>query len=163
MGEALYYKEIDNTLYIRAEGHVTAALCADLRERVFTRFEAAPAVQATLVDLSACDYMDSTFMGLLVGFNKRLARTASKRLVVVKPTHTARELLSGLGLSSLIDIVDTDLPFPEEMESVFKTKTASADLLLKAHENLMELSEENRKKFATLHAALKNSSENKEE
>jgi anti-anti-sigma factor len=163
MGEALYYKEQDNNLYLRAEGHVTAALCADLRERVFARLESAPSVEAMYVDLSECNYMDSTFMGLLVGFNKRLLRSASKRLIVVKPTETARDLLAGLGLNALIDIIETTLPFPEGLENVVKTKSASVDLLLKAHENLMELSEENRKKFATLHAALKNSPETKKD
>jgi anti-anti-sigma factor len=161
VGEALYYMENEGTLYVRAEGHVTAALCSDLRERVFSRFESSPPVQDVFVDLSACDYMDSTFMGLLVGFNKRLARSASKRIVIVRPTDTARELLSGLGLASLIDIVEEKVPFPEDMENVVKTRSASADLLLKTHENLMELSEENRKKFAALHTALKNSGEGK--
>ncbi len=161
MGEALFYKEKDNVLYLRAEGHVTAALCADLRERVFARFEESPAVRAVLIDLSSCDYMDSTFMGLIVGFNKRLARSSSVRLSIVSPTETARELLSGLGLAALVDIVETAEPFPDGMENVVKTKSANADLLLKAHENLMELSEENRQKFALLHAALKKNSETK--
>ena len=162
MSEALYYKEQDNVLYIRAEGHVTAALCADLRERIFSRFEESAPVKAVYVDLSGCDYMDSTFMGLLVGFSKRLARLGAARLVITKPTDAARGLLDGLGLTALVDIVDADLPFPEEMENVLRTKSANNELLLKAHENLMELSEENRKKFALLHEALKKSSETKE-
>jgi hypothetical protein len=49
------------------------------------------------------------------------------------------------------------------MENVLRTKSANSERLLKAHENLMELSEENRKKFALLHAALKKTSESKEE
>ena len=45
------------------------------------------------------------------------------------------------------------------MENIVKTRTASSDLLMKAHENLMELSEANKKRFATLHSVLKGQSE----
>jgi anti-anti-sigma factor len=153
--EALRYKEKDDVLYIRAEGHVTAALCADLRFMIFERFDAEPKVKGMYVDLSECTYMDSTFMGLLVGFHKRLARVKAGKLRIVNPTKTARDLLSGLGLLPLIDIVEEAVPFPADMVDVLKTRTAGADLLLKAHENLMELSEDNVKRFSTLHSVLK--------
>ena len=158
VGEALNYKENDGKLYLKAQGHISAALCADLRSLVFDRFDRAPPVSAMYVDLSLCDYMDSTFMGLLVGFNKRILRSSGKRLSIVAPSKPAADLLSGLGLSSLVEILERE-SFPEGMENIIKTRNANSDLLLKAHENLMELSEENRKKFSTLHAVLKGQSE----
>ncbi|MCK7487363.1 MAG: STAS domain-containing protein [Bacillus subtilis] len=69
--EALFVKETAQTIFIRAQGHVTAALCSDLKSRIFERLEAKPPVETVYVDLSGCDYMDSTFLGLLVGINKR--------------------------------------------------------------------------------------------
>ncbi|GAB1482850.1 hypothetical protein MASR2M78_16660 [Treponema sp.] len=161
MSEALYYKEHDNKLYLRAKGHVTAALCADLRERVFSRLDAEPSITAMYVDLSECEYMDSTFMGLLVGFNKRLIKAGKDRLILVNPTLVAKDLISGLGLNSLVTILYEELSFPEGMEDVYKTRSAGVELLLKAHENLMEISEDNRKKFATLHAVLENQTKKK--
>jgi anti-anti-sigma factor len=157
--EALRYKEKDNVLYIRAEGHVTAALCADLRFMVFERFDSEPAVAGMFVDLSACTYMDSTFMGLLVGFHKRLARVKAGKLRIVNPTKSALELLSGLGLVPLVEVVGGPVSFPPDMEDVLKTRSTGADLLLKAHENLMELSEDNAKRFSTLHSVLKKQSD----
>jgi anti-anti-sigma factor len=156
VSEALAFQEQNAVLYLRAEGHVTAGLCADLRERGFSRLEDQPPVTAMYVDLSACDYMDSTFLGLLVGFNKRLLRQAKKPITIVRPTETARELLAGLGLSALVAITDDAVPFPAGMADIVKTKSPGADLLLRAHENLMEISEENRKRFAALHSVLKN-------
>lgn len=155
MPEVLRYKEKDGYLYVRAEGHVTASLCADLRFIVFGRFDKAPPVAGMYVDLSACTYMDSTFMGLLVGFNKRLAKAGAGKLHIVKPTKSARDLLTGLGLVALVDISDQDVAFPEDMEDVVKTRNTGADVVLKTHENLMELSDENAKRFATLHSVLK--------
>ena len=155
MPETLRYKELDNVLYIQAEGHVTASLCADLRTMVFTRFDGLPTVVAVNVDLSACSYMDSTFMGLLVGFNKRLAKIGAGRLRIIQPTTQARELIEGLGLLPLVEIVDEQVSYPDNMDNIIKTTSTGADLLLKAHENLMELSEENKRRFATLHSVLK--------
>lgn len=160
MPEILRYKEKDGNLYVRAEGHVTASLCADLRFIVFGRFDKEPTVSGMYIDLSACSYMDSTFMGLLVGFNKRLARLGAGKLRVVKPTNPARDLLTGLGLVSLIEIIDQDISFPEDMDDIIKTRTTGADVVLKTHENLMELSDENAKRFATLHSVLKSQAGN---
>jgi anti-anti-sigma factor len=153
--EALQYKEKDTILYVRAQGHVTAALCADLRFIVFARFEAQPTITGMYVDLSGCTYMDSTFMGLLVGFHKRLTKAQAGKLRIVQPTKTALELLSGLGLLSLVDVIEEAVPFPSEMDDVLKTRSTGVDLLMKAHENLMELSDENAKRFSTLHSVLK--------
>lgn len=156
MPELLRYKEKDGCLYVQAEGHVTASLCADLRFTVFGRFDKTPAVAGMYVDLSACTYMDSTFMGLLVGFNKRLAKAGAGKLRIVRPTQPARDLLAGLGLATLVEIVEEAIPFPPDMETVVKTRNTGADVVLKTHENLMELSEDNAKRFATLHSVLKN-------
>jgi anti-anti-sigma factor len=155
VAESLLYTEEKGVLYIKAVGHITAALCADLREIVFSRLDSAPPVQDLYIDLSQCDYMDSTFMGLLVGFNKRLVRSAKHPITIVQPSEAARNLLSALGIVSLVKTLDTAVEFPKNMIDVIQTKKAELDLLLHTHENLMEISEENRKKFATLHAVLK--------
>lgn len=161
MPEALYYLESDNTLFLRALGHITAALCSDLRERVYPRLDGEVPVLGMYVDLAACDYMDSTFMGLLVGFNKRLLKSTGKRLVLVSPSAGARDLLAGLGLTALVDIRDGGPTFPKNLEPVEKTRPPGADMLLKAHENLMDISAENRKKFAGLHSVLKSQQDGK--
>ncbi len=156
MAEALFYKEINTTIYLKAEGHITAALCADLRERFFIRINKKPYINALYVDLSKCEYMDSTFIGLLVGFNKQLIKIAKKGISIVQPSKTAHNLLEGLGLTTLLEILDTPIPFPEDMENIVQTKKTGIDILLTTHENLMEVSEENRNKFSSLHRTLKN-------
>lgn len=155
MSEALLFQEQENVLYLKAQGHITALLCAGLRERVFSRLDSRPLVTAMYVDLSDCDYMDSTFMGLLVGFNKRLIRMQSKKLIIVQASQTARKLLSGLGLDALVDFVDHAVVFPENMQTLDALQKANTDLLIKAHENLMEISDENKQKFSGLHEVLK--------
>lgn len=153
--EAVFVKERDNKLYIRAVGHVTAGISATLRQRIYRRLEQQPVPDAIYVDLSSCEYMDSTFMGLLVGFNKRFEKLTGKRLELPVPSGTCAGLLENLGIHSLLGILDRPVEFPEEMENVAKTDAASTEFILKSHENLIEISEENRRRFALLHKILK--------
>lgn len=155
--EALFYREHDARIYIRAQGHITANACADLKTRVFDRLEAKPPIDDILIDLSDCDYMDSTFMGLLVGFNKRFLRQAEKPISLLRPNETCLKLLRTIGVLRLVKVVDKDLPFPEPMDNLNRLQKAGARLILSAHEDLMELSAENEDRFGGLTSILRNS------
>lgn len=150
MEEALFYRESGNVLYIRAQGHIAVKLCAELKARVFERLEAQPPVQRLYVDLSPCEYMDSTFMGLLVGFNKRLLRYSEKPITVLGANETCVKLLRTIGILRLVEMSEEKVPFPEPMEAIGASDAAAASLLLGAHRDLSELSAENEKKFSGL-------------
>lgn len=163
MEEALYIKEQANTIYIRAQGHVTAALCSDLKSRIFERLEAKPPVENVFVDLSGCDYMDSTFLGLLVGINKRFLRYSERPLSIVRPTPPCTELLKTIGILRLVKVIGKTVKFPDSMESVEPAEKATAAFLLDVHENLMDLSDANKSRFSTLYSILKNQLDRSEE
>lgn len=155
MEEALFLKEYNNTIYVRAQGHVTANVCPELKARVFDRLEAKPAVSDVYIDLSDCEYMDSTFMGLIVGFNKRFRRFSEKPLRLIRANPTCQKLLRTIGVDRLVEM-SADAPrFPEPLERLEAARKAGASFVLRAHENLMELSEENEKRFSALRSVLK--------
>lgn len=163
MEEALYYGDSGEGLYIRAVGHVTASLCSDLKGTVYARLEQTPALGEFMIDLSQCDYMDSTFMGLIVGFNKKFQKASGKRLEILNPSPECLKLLTSLGIIKLLTIVDnprTQIPHP--LSKLSKTEKPTAELLLKAHEDLSELSPENEKKFSVLQSILKKQIETQE-
>lgn len=151
MEEALYYKDQGNVLYVRAVGHITAAVCYALRSRVFDRLSRTPTPGALYVDLSQCSYMDSTFMGLLVGFNKQFR----PGIEIVAPSEPCVKLLKGLGIYNLLRISQEPVALPKDMELLSSTSESRAEVLLKAHEHLIEVSDQNRKKFALLRSILK--------
>jgi anti-anti-sigma factor len=155
--EALLMRESGNIIYIRAVGHITANTCAELKSRVFGRLEAKPPVDAVYVDLERCDYMDSTFMGLLVGFNKRFLRFAEKPITILKANETCLKLLRTIGVARLVSLSDENIKFPEPLENLNATRKAEASMLLRAHEDLMELSKENEQRFSTLRSVLRKS------
>lgn len=157
MSEALYFKVLDNLLFIKAQGHITAALCVDLREKVTQRLAASPVLDGILVDLFECDYMDSTFMGLLVGFNKKFKASAGKPITICRPSEDCQKLLQGLGISKLLEFAENPVKsFPKDMELVSQIKSPTTEILLNAHQNLSELSPENERKFSILQTVLKN-------
>jgi anti-anti-sigma factor len=151
--EALLLSEQNNVIYIRAVGHITANSCADLKARVFERIEAEPIIGNLYVDLSSCNYMDSTFMGLLVGFNKRFLRVAERPITILGATDTCAKLLKTIGIARMVVMSDEMVAYPERMEAVGGAK-ADASFLLAAHEDLIELSEENEKRFSALRTVL---------
>ncbi len=155
MEEALFVKEMNNRIYMRAQGHITANSCTELKARVFDRLEAKPAVEDMLLDLSGCEYMDSTFMGLIVGFNKKFMRFSARPLRLFGLGETCAKLLKTIGVLRLVSVEDGMPPFPEPLERLGSGKKAGAGFVLKAHEELMELSEENERRFSALHSVLK--------
>ena len=155
VAEALFFQENQTGLFIRAEGHITAAVSTDLRELILDRLAKAPPPPFLGVDLSACDYMDSTFMGLLVGFHKRFRSLTGGALTVLRPTSECTKLLSGLGILKLMTVVTGETPTSPDTWIGLKSKqNPQAEILLNAHRNLSELSPENAKKFSTLETVL---------
>jgi anti-anti-sigma factor len=137
-------------VFISARGEIRAALCFPLREMLLDPADAAgpPAVH---VDLSACSYMDSTFIGLLVAVDRRLHRASAGRLHVISPSAAARDILGQIGLMDFFLVVEEGPAEPALMREITPTgEKPAAEFVLKAHEALMETSEEARKKFALL-------------
>ena len=141
-------------VFITALGSIRAALCYPLRETVLSRIEEAADVPAVFVDLSRCRYMDSTFIGLLVAIDRKLQRGLGGRLHVVDPSPESLDLLRQLGLLEIL-VVQTGGLNPPAMRGLDSpAERPGAEFVLRAHEALMESSEEARKKFALLREVL---------
>ncbi len=65
----------------------------------------APAAQA-LVDLTACQYLDSTFLGCLVALHKRCGHPPNARFSIVADQPTRERLLTCTGLHRILNITD---------------------------------------------------------
>jgi anti-anti-sigma factor len=109
------------------------------------------------VDLSACSGMDSTFMGLLVGFSQELTQTKG-RLVVVNPTIQNGKLLDMLGVSAVLPVIAQVQPADLEFVVIPVNPAISPgqrlEIVKRAHQNLVGLSEANAAKFSSFLAAL---------
>ena len=63
--------------------------------------------EPVVVDLSDCDYLDSTFLGCFIGLHKRSRRTAAATLRILADEPTRVRLFSTTLLDRLLDFVGT--------------------------------------------------------
>jgi len=144
--------EKEGVVALRVVGRATFKLCRKLRDF------GAKAVQketcrGVIVDFSKCTGMDSTFMGVLAMIGLQGKGRCS--LVVVNTNADLRALLDGIGVSRIWTCTDQpvdDLTWSGMCSAASGTAdmTQLADVVLKAHETLMELHEDNVPKFRNL-------------
>jgi hypothetical protein len=107
--------------------------------------------------------MDSTFLGLIVGTQKRFARLGGKSrgacgsIVLLGVNEACKGLLRTIGVLGMVELSDEKIPFPPDIQRLTGAARANARFILDAHEELSDLSVENRKRFATLTSLLKGS------
>jgi anti-sigma B factor antagonist len=112
-----------------------------------------------VVDLDACTYLDSTFLGILLGLGLKLKEAGSGLLHILNANPRNLELLKNLGLDRLINIEGLSAKNGaaklngvkesqlEEMPCPVPTRAEAAPTILEAHENLMEFDPRNVPKF----------------
>jgi len=157
--EAAYFKEAEGTLYVKAVGHMTALLCPSLKSRIAASLDRPGETRRIVFDLGECEYMDSTFLGLIVSSCKRLSSLKLPKPVLSGASDTCLGLLRTIGVLGLVELSAEALPELGSMERIERDQAATARFILDAHEDLSALSNENRDRFAGLTAALKKSVE----
>ena len=141
-------KHVGHELFLRGEGSLNARNCDEFRKTVYSLVTSG--VGTIHLDLEQCTYMDSTFLGLLVGIHKKSKQAGGEGLTVYRPSSAATEHLESMGIDKLIFISLTMITFPEGLISCSSTPTQNPRDILSAHQNLMDLSPENRQRFALL-------------
>lgn len=131
-------------------------------------------VSRFVVDLDACTYLDSTFLGILLGLGLKLRAAGNGLLHILNANSRNLELLRNLGLDQLINIQGGGLLAGEgpsnvrtnggasgkpiqlngvkeehlkEMPCEKPTRAEAAPTILEAHEALMEFDPRNVPKF----------------
>lgn len=112
-----------------------------------------------LMDMAACVGMDSTFMGVIAGLATELKRARTGEIVMVNLSEKTRGLLATLGLDQVVQVhlegcTPADVVLPEgagaqleALEAGDESRCATAETMLEAHENLVEMSPENYPRF----------------
>jgi len=160
--EAVYIDESGPDLRLSVSGHMTAQLCPSLKSAFMARL---PRIfdGRVRIDLSACEYMDSSFLGLLVQFSKAATATGLSKPVLHGVGNICRELLETMGMTRLFEYSDSPcaLASPRMIESA-SAGGIGASFLLETHRELEILSPENRARFRDLTAMLERESENED-
>jgi anti-anti-sigma factor len=146
---------LGNTVFVRSVGLANMKNAPMLD--AFLRESVGQGTMHICVDLSACSGMDSTFMGLLVGFSQELA-VVKGRLVVVNPTPQNLKLLDMLGVSAVLPVIvqlqPADLEFVVIPSNPAISPGQRMEIVRRAHQNLIGLNDTNAAKFSLFLAAL---------
>lgn len=101
-----------------------------------------------VVDLSACELMDSTFMGTLAGIALKLGNEGGLKVVYANPRN--RQVMLNLGLDRVLALEDQAPPAPEPALQDAETnppRTAERSTIIEAHESLVAANPQNAERF----------------
>lgn len=146
-----------DSLAVIAEGHVTARYCMELREKALKYIDGTRGFSCLHFDLSHCDYMDSTFLGLVVLFGKKLGGMGLDPPLIHGANAACLSLLRTMGLLARVRLSPDPCPAMESTEYIASAGDLSRKLLLETHRELSSLSEENRARFRSLEDFLSSS------
>jgi anti-anti-sigma regulatory factor len=103
------------------------------------------------VDLSACDYLDSTFLGCLVVLHKRFGSAMPERLWIVAPPETCHRLLNPAHLDALLKTSDSSPDVTGEELTIPTVSIGMRELgehIMECHRRLAEVVGRERDAFA---------------
>ncbi len=152
----LRYAERDDATFLILEGRVTWLCGQSLLDAALSVIDSG---RRLIVDLGDCAYLDSTLLGTL----HELVDWADRHdgaLSLQRVSEPLRDAFRELSMNSVLDrVVERAEPVPEQQHTVRlpeHSHAAHRQRLMRAHEVLSELSEENREEFAAVLEALKN-------
>jgi len=139
-GEVAFYGETDNAAYLTLRGRATWMHCDAFHETALAVLDGG---RPLVLDLSGCEYMDSTCLGTV---HELVARGGA---VLAEVTPAVRALFEELSMQQVLAAIREDIPAAPEL---FALGTGSGQAavqtrILRAHEALCALSERNREEF----------------
>jgi len=148
-----------NDVFIKPVGHITANLSFNLQEYLYNHISEINPCFNMYIDMSDTEYMDSTFLGLLIGLEKKLFKSFNKHLYVVNPNKAAMKYLQHFTMTLFLRIKQINIPEDLEYRN-FDNETSATELeklkmIFFSHNHLCKLSEDNKKRFGSLQETLK--------
>lgn len=142
---------VDDKILVKVTGRGSFKISATLKQFLAEMVAKQP-VSMVVIDLAKCIGMDSTFMGVLAGLSGRLSQSG-QTLELINLSEKNAQLLATLGVDRVVahyrnshgHDLDNEQTMPLSAES--STKKELAETALKAHEELVEIAEENRPRF----------------
>ncbi|HOJ49643.1 MAG TPA: STAS domain-containing protein [Spirochaetota bacterium] len=111
-----------------------------------------------IINMEECQYIDSTFIGLLLIVDKKLKEILGRPLKVLNPNNYAWEVLKQMGLENILTIERGEIKFPQDMQELKVdniNKIELAMMMYMSHSELANLNEENKKRFESAIEMLK--------
>jgi len=138
-------------VFIRVIGRGSFKVSATLKQFIAEVSEDHPTT-TVIVDMAECIGLDSTFMGVLAGLSGRLQQK-NQMLELINLSEKNKRLLTTLGVDQVLSYYSDEHGHtaPDQSAQSLPTEPATkkemAETALQAHEELVQLCEENRPRF----------------
>jgi anti-anti-sigma regulatory factor len=145
-------------LYLGLRGRATQRTCPTTNRLVDDYLASRPQTPIVVVDLSGCEWVDSTFAGWLLGLSGRIAPMANGAMLVAGCVECCRKSLERMGLADRLQFEKVEPPDETQIIHCTASDQLTAEelkLMLAAHEALVALGPENERIFAPIVAALR--------
>jgi anti-anti-sigma regulatory factor len=138
--DVVFYGEGEDAAYIALRGRATWMQCDAFHETALAVLQAG---RALVLDLSGCEYMDSTCLGTV---HELVARGG---VVLAGVTPTVHALFEELSMQQVLSAIRDDVPAAPELFALRgdSGQAAMQKRILHAHEALSTLSDRNREEF----------------
>lgn len=155
------YTKIDSKYYIKLSGELRYNWSSGFNafiEELFKRND----YENIIVDISDVTYLDSTNIGLIAQIARYVIDNFSHKLAVIVQGEEIKKLLLDMGFSEICNFIPKEEEVDHDMKSInteSKSKNELGRMLLEAHRTLMEINENNEKKFKNVVEMLENETE----
>ncbi len=145
----------DDILFIKAEGEMRAQGCATLNEFLGPYLENTQKKTRIIIDLSLCEYMDSTAIGFILSMQTKCLRHMPESVTVLNPSEKCKHHLKKLHSLDKLRIAVNETPptiplFPVETEKRHFGSRSDVEMMFQAHQILSDINEDNKKEFRDL-------------
>ena len=106
-----------------------------------------------ILDLNDCEYLDSTFLGCIVGLHKHYGIDGSGRILVAAHQTTCDRLLAATKVDRCLDLIDEAPALVKEMQPVVTPTLTTRDMgqhVMDCHQLLAQLGGPDAETFARI-------------
>lgn len=151
-------------IFVDVEGRGTAEYCSDLNANI-VELLATYDIKRIYFSVKKASYMDSSFIGLILSMKKKFANQENS-VFLLNPSDKIVEIFQIMGLDSFVpSLYDEHIECEDcyiEVHQKIENSITDIKLLLESHQNIMETSNENKKRFALVEKVFQKELEQKQ-
>ena len=148
----ILYAIENRCLYLNFTGKIRHTVCTSLDLLIRNSVEQ-DEVDKFVIDLRSAIYLDSTSLGLLARMARYMKNKSDEKLIIISTNEDVNQILNSVQFGSIANIIDKWNNLPEkfsDLELIAEQVRSSREMIIKSHQELIQINEDNRKKFTSV-------------
>jgi anti-anti-sigma regulatory factor len=148
---------VSDGILVKVVGKGVVEYCRDLKEELEKLISEYTKLNLYF-DLSEAVHLDSSFIGLIVMFDKKLSKSGKGELYILNPSTKVLEIISSMDLTDVLKITNIDVHIIgkyKDVQANIQKDIVELKLLIEAHSSLIQTGGRNKELFASLERTLR--------